>query len=151
MKKARNHSIPILITRGCGFIGSNFIPHFLQKYPNYLIINLDKLINAGNRENLKDMVDNPRYTFIRGDICNRTLIEWIFHEFDIREIIHSAAESPLDNSIEKPDFFIKTNIEGRFTLLDVARNYWMESPKKYNREHQGCRFHYNYTLKRGVQ
>jgi len=68
MKKARNHSMPILITGGCGFIGSNFIPYFLQKYPNYLIINLDKLTYAGNRENLKDVVDNPRYKFIRGDI-----------------------------------------------------------------------------------
>jgi dTDP-glucose 4,6-dehydratase len=142
MKKARNHSIPFLITGGCGFIGSNFIRYFLQQYPNYLIINLDKLTYAGNRENLKDVVDNPRYKFIRGDICNRKLIERIFHDFDILGIIHFAAESHVDNSIEKPDVFIKTNIEGTFTLLDVARKYWLESPKWYKTDYQGCRFHH---------
>lgn len=142
MKKARNHSLPILITGGCGFIGSNFIPYFLQKYPNYLIINLDKLTYAGNRENLKELGDNPQYKFIRGDIGNRKLIERIFHEFDILGIIHFAAESHVDNSIEKPDVFIKTNIEGTFTLLDAAKNYWLESPKKYKTGYQGCRFHH---------
>ena len=142
MKKRSKGLFPILITGGCGFIGSNFIPYFLENYPNYLIINLDKLTYAGNRENLKEVEDNPRYKFIQGDICERGLIENIFDESDIRGVIHFAAESHVDNSIKSPDVFIKTNFEGTFTVLDVAKNYWMEAPHTYKKEYTGCRFHH---------
>ena len=142
MQTAGSDTRPILITGGCGFIGSNFIPFFLEEYSKYQIINLDKLTYAGNRDNVKEVEDNPRYKFIQGDICDRTLIENIFHEFDIRGVIHFAAESHVDNSIKKPDVFIKTNVEGTFTLLDIAKNYWMDAPHIYKKEYLGCRFHH---------
>ena len=142
MQTAGSDTRPILITGGCGFIGSNFIPFFLEEYSKYQIINLDKLTYAGNRDNVKEVEDNPRYKFIQGDICDRTLIENIFHEFDIRGVIHFAAESHVDNSIKKPDVFIKTNVEGTFTLLDVSKNYWLETPHTYKKEYLGCRFHH---------
>lgn len=142
MSSAHGNTIPILITGGCGFIGSNFIPFFLKKYPRYQIINLDKLTYAGSRDNVKEVEDNPRYKFIQGDICDRTLIENIFHEFDIQGVIHFAAESHVDNSIKKPDVFIKTNFEGTFTLLDVSKNYWLDALQTYKKEYLGCRFHH---------
>ena len=142
MKKTNTGAIPILVTGGCGFIGSNFIPYFLEKYSHYLIINLDKLTYAGKPDNVKEVADNPRYKFIHGDICDRSLIENIFREFDIRGVIHFAAESHVDNSIKTPDVFIKTNIEGTFTLLDVAKKYWLEAPHIYKKEYRGCRFHH---------
>lgn len=132
----------ILITGGAGFIGANFIPYFVKKYPDYYIINLDKLTYAGNLDNLKEVENNPRYKFIKGDICNRELVEHIFNEFDIKGVIHFAAESHVDNSISGPEVFIQTNINGTFTLLDVARKYWMESPFNYKKEFEGCRFHH---------
>ncbi len=132
----------ILITGGAGFIGSNFIPYFLEKYPNYSIINLDILTYAGNLDNLKEIQDNPRYRFIKGNICNRELVEYIFGEFDIQGVIHFAAESHVDNSIKNPNIFIKTNINGTFTLLDVAYKYWMNRPFKYKKDYNRCRFHH---------
>ena len=125
----------ILITGGAGFIGSNFIPFFLEKYDRYNIINLDLLTYAGNLENLKEIESHPRYTFIKGDICDRKLVEKIFHKFDIQGVIHFAAESHVDNSIKNPDIFIKTNVNGTFTLLDVAKNYWMKEPFKYKNKY----------------
>ena len=80
--------ISILITGGAGFIGSNFIPYFLEKYPEYKVINLDLLTYAGNLENLKEVENHPRYKFIKGNICNRELVEYIFNEYDIRGVIH---------------------------------------------------------------
>jgi len=142
MKKVKNNTIPILLTGGCGFIGSNFIPYFLEKYSRYQIINLDKLTYAGNRENLNEIENNPRYKFFLGDICDRTLIEDLFREFDIRGVIHFAAESHVDNSIKSSEVFIKTNIEGTFTLLDVAKNYWLKTPHICKKEYEGCRFHH---------
>ena len=129
----------ILITGGAGFIGSNFVPYFLEKYPNYRIINLDLLTYAGNLENLTEVdtilcnstLMNERYKFIHGDICNRELVEFIFDEYDIRGVIHFAAESHVDNSIENPGVFVETNVNGTFTLLDVAYKHWMEGPFKY--------------------
>ncbi|EDM23180.1 dTDP-glucose 4,6-dehydratase [Caminibacter mediatlanticus] len=132
----------ILITGGAGFIGSNFIPYFLEKYPEYNIINLDKLTYAGNLENLKELENNPRYKFIKGDICNRELVEYIFNEFDIQGVIHFAAESHVDNSIKNPDVFVKTNVNGTFTLMDVAYKYWMEGPFKYKEKYKNSRFHH---------
>jgi len=121
----------ILITGGAGFIGSNFVPYFLEKYPEYKVINLDLLTYAGNLENLKEVENHPRYKFIKGNICNRELIEYIFNEYDIRGVIHFAAESHVDNSIKNPGVFVETNVNGTYTLIDVAKNYWMEGPFKY--------------------
>jgi dTDP-glucose 4,6-dehydratase len=121
----------ILLTGTAGFIGSNFVPYFLEKYPEYNLINLDLLTYAGNLENLKECEGNPRYKFIKGDICNRELVEFIFNEYDINGVIHFAAESHVDNSIKNPGVFIETNVNGTFTLLDVARAYWMDAPFKY--------------------
>jgi len=132
----------ILITGAAGFIGSNFVPYFIQKYPNYHIINLDKLTYAGNLENLNECEGKNNYTFIKGDICNRTLIEELFQKYDIRGVIHFAAESHVDNSIKNPFTFIKTNIEGTFTLIDVAYHHWMAAPNKVKIGYEDCRFHH---------
>lgn len=125
----------ILLTGGAGFIGSNFIPYFLEKYPEYNIINLDLLTYAGDLKNLKEIEDNSRYKFIKGDICNRELVEFIFGEYSINGVIHFAAESHVDNSIKNSDVFIKTNVNGTHTLLDVAYNFWMEKPFVYKEKY----------------
>ena len=132
----------ILITGGAGFIGSNFIPYFLNKYPDYSIVNLDKLTYAGNPQNLKEVENHPRYRFVKGDICNRELVEYIFDAFDIQGVIHFAAESHVDNSIKTPDIFIQTNVHGTFTLIDVAYKKWMEGPFQYKEKYKNCRFHH---------
>ena len=132
----------ILVTGCAGFIGSNFVPYFLQKYPQYNLVNLDLLTYAGDLENLKECKSNPRYKFIKGDICNRELVEFIFNEYDINGVIHFAAESHVDNSIKNPGVFIETNVNGTFTLLDVAKHYWMEKPFKYKKDYQNARFHH---------
>ena len=132
----------ILITGGAGFIGSNFIPYFLEQHKNSHIINLDKLTYAGELSNLKDIENNERYTFVKGDICDITLIEKLFKTHDFKGLIHFAAESHVDNSIEKPDDFIKTNVLGTFNLIDVAKNHWMEAPFKVKEGYENCRFHH---------
>jgi len=134
----------ILVTGCAGFIGSNFVPYFLEKYKNYNIINLDLLTYAGEIGNLKEVEENERYTFIKGDICNRELLEYIFIEFDIFGVIHFAAESHVDNSIKNPGVFVETNVNGTFTLLDVAYKYWMDAPFKYKEKYakESPRFHH---------
>jgi len=132
----------ILVTGCAGFIGSNFLPYFLKKYENYNIINLDLLTYAGDLENLKEVENHPRYKFIKGDICNRELVEFIFTEYDIHGVIHFAAESHVDNSIKNPGLFIETNVNGTFTLVDVAQKYWMDKPFTYKEAYNGCRFHH---------
>ena len=132
----------ILITGGAGFIGSNFIPYFLKKYKNYTIINLDLLTYAGNLENLKEVENSSRYKFIKGNICNRELVEFIFKKYNINGVIHFAAESHVDNSIKTPEIFIETNIKGTFTLIDVAFKYWMLEPFKYRNGYNHCIFHH---------
>ncbi len=132
----------ILITGGAGFIGSNFIPYFLDKYQDYNVFNLDLLTYAGNLDNLKAVENDPKYRFIKGDIYNKELIEFIFDEYDIKGVIHFAAESHVDNSIKNPGVFVQTNVNGTYTLLDVAKKYWMESPFKYKDEYKNCRFHH---------
>lgn len=114
----------ILITGGAGFIGSNFLPYFLGKYPQYNIVNLDSLTYAGNLSHLSEVQNFTNYTFIKGDICERGLVEKIFADHKITDVIHFAAESHVDNSIQNPDVFIQTNIHGTFVLLDVAKKYW---------------------------
>jgi len=113
----------LLITGGAGFIGSNFIHYIARKYPEYRIINLDKLTYAGNLENLRDIEDNPNYKFIKGDIANRKLVGEIFNYNKIDAIINFAAESHVDRSIEDPGVFIRTDIYGTYVLLEAARKY----------------------------
>ena len=132
----------ILLTGTAGFIGGNFAPYFLEKYPEYNLINLDLLTYAGDLENLKECEGNPRYKFIKGDICNRELVEFIFTEYDIHGVIHFAAESHVDNSIKNPGVFIETNVNGTFTLIDVAQKYWMNKPFDYKEAYKNCRFHH---------
>lgn len=132
----------ILVTGGAGFIGSNFVPYMVAKYPQYKIVNLDKLTYAGNLNNLKECEKAENYVFVHGDICNRPLVEKLFAEYDIRGVVHFAAESHVDNSITGPQAFIETNILGTFTLLDAARNYWMEAPHQVKKGYEDCRFHH---------
>ena len=109
----------LLVTGGCGFIGSNFIHYILGKYPDYKIINLDKLTYCGCKENLKDIEKDKRYTFIKGDICNARLVERLIKKCD--SIINFAAESHVDRSIKDAARFISTNIHGVQVLLDIAK------------------------------
>lgn len=110
----------ILVTGGCGFIGSNFIRHLLQTYPNYSVINVDKLTYAGNLENLTDVSNSPGYHFIRGDIADASSLEELIAK-GVDAIVNFAAESHVDRSIEDPNAFIKTNIFGTFVLLEAVR------------------------------
>ncbi len=112
----------ILITGGAGFIGSNFIRHLLNKYPDYEITNLDKLTYAGNLENLRDIEDNPHYRFIKGDICNKKTVDSIVRN-GVDTILNFAAESHVDRSILGPESFIRTDIYGTYTLLEAARKH----------------------------
>lgn len=130
----------LLVTGGAGFIGSNFIEFMLEKYKEVFIVNLDKLTYAGDINNLLSIKDNENYKFVIGDICNRDLVERLFNEYQFDGVIHFAAESHVDNSIEKPDIFIQTNINGTFTLLDVARKYWMDAPFIYKESFSHCKF-----------
>ena len=132
----------ILVTGCAGFIGSNFVPYFLEKYPDYHLINLDLLTYAGDVENLSEVEDNERYTFVQGDIRDRDTVETLFNEYDIQGVIHFAAESHVDNSIKNPGVFIETNVNGTFTLIDVAYKYWMEKPFVRLEGYEECRFHH---------
>ncbi len=134
--------INILVTGCAGFIGSNFVPYYLEQHPECRLINLDLLTYAGNLDNLQECNSEERYKFIKGNVCNRALVEFIFNEYDIQGVIHFAAESHVDNSIENPGVFIETNINGTYTVIDVAKNFWMTSPSKYNKRYQNCRFHH---------
>jgi len=114
----------ILITGGAGFIGSHVVRLFLKKYPNYEIVNLDKLTYAGNLENLKDIESNPNYSFVKGDIVDEDFIMNLFQENKFDGVVHLAAESHVDRSISNPTEFIKTNVIGTINLLNAARNSW---------------------------
>ncbi len=132
----------LLLTGTAGFIGSNFVLYFLEKYKDYTLINLDFLTYAGKLENLKECQNNPRFKFIKGDICNQELVQFLFAEYNIQGIIHFAAESHVDNSIKNPEIFIQTNINGTFNLLEAAYKHWMEKPFVYKEKYQNCRFHH---------
>ena len=132
----------ILVTGGAGFIGANFVPYFVNKYPDYKIINLDKLTYAGNLDNVAECNGKTNYQFVQGDICDRSLIEKLFQENDIQGVIHFAAESHVDNSISGPQAFIETNVLGTFTLLDVARKWWMDAPHQVKKGYENARFHH---------
>lgn len=110
----------MLVTGGAGFIGSNFIRHMLTEHPGTRIVNLDALTYAGNLENLRDVADNPDYTFIRGDICDSDTVATVFQNHNIKTVVHFAAESHVDRSISDGSAFVRTNVLGTFTLLDYA-------------------------------
>ena len=132
----------VLITGGAGFIGSNFVPYFLEKHTGYKLINLDLITYAGELKNLLEVEKNPRYEFVKGDICDLELVESLFAKNHIAGVIHFAAESHVDNSISGPGEFIRTNVVGTFTLLDVARKTWMDKPFKVREEYKEARFHH---------
>jgi dTDP-glucose 4,6-dehydratase len=116
----------ILITGGAGFIGSHLTRLFVTKYPEYKIVNLDKLTYAGNLENLKDIEDKSNYTFVKGDITDIDLIKKIFEEYKFTAVLHCAAESHVDRSISDPLAFVKTNVLGTSTLLQTAKEFWKD-------------------------
>ena len=115
-----------LITGCAGFIGSNFVHYMLKKYPEILLVNLDKLTYAGNLENLKDVEGDPRHVFVQGDICDKELVESLFAKYDFDYVINFAAESHVDRSIEDPGIFLQTNIIGTQVLMDACRKYGIE-------------------------
>jgi len=123
----------ILVTGGAGFIGSNFIRYFLRRNKDFILINLDKLTYAGNPDNLNDMEDCPRYHFVKGDICNYELVNYIFRKFKPEYIINFAAESHVDRSIANPSVCAGTNILGTMTLLENAQHLWGKCPPKGKR------------------
>lgn len=115
----------ILITGGAGFIGSNFVRYMLQVEPQVELVNLDALTYAGSLENLKDLPDPRRHTFVHGDICDRDLVDNLIRSNQIDTIVHFAAETHVDRSILGPAQFVQTNITGTFTLLEAVRQYWL--------------------------
>lgn len=114
----------ILITGGAGFIGSHVVRFFVNKYPQYHIVNFDALTYAGNLENLKDIEQAPNYTFVKGNITDRLAVQDVFKQFKVTAVINLAAESHVDRSIMDPSSFLQTNIMGTGNLLDVARENW---------------------------
>lgn len=133
----------ILVTGGAGFIGSNFIAYLLSQHPADTIVNLDALTYAGNLENLKEVENNPRYSFVKGDIRDRDLVHDLFAEHHFTHVVNFAAESHVDRSIVDPELFLTTNIIGTEVLLDEAKKSWKLHPDdKYNKDYQeGVRFH----------
>lgn len=125
----------LLITGGAGFIGSHVVRRFVQNYPNYHIYNLDALTYAGNLENLKDIEDFPNYHFIKGDIVDEPFINDLFVKINFDGVIHLAAESHVDRSIEDPLAFVRTNIIGTVNLLNAAKKIWKD-------DYEGKRFYH---------
>ena len=121
----------ILITGGAGFIGSHVVRLFVTKYPDYRIINLDKLTYAGNLANLRDIEQRPNYTFVRGDICDFEAVSELMRRCEIDGVIHGAAESQVERSIRDPFTFARTNVLGTLSLLEAARRWWESRPERF--------------------
>ena len=119
-----------LITGCAGFIGSNFVHYMLKKYPEILLVNLDKLTYAGNLENLKDVEGDPRHVFVQGDICDKELVEGLFAKYDFDYVINFAAESHVDRSIKNPEIFVQSNVMGTVNLLQRAKEAWYDAEAK---------------------
>jgi len=132
----------IIITGGAGFIGSHVVRLFVNKYPDYHIINLDKLTYAGNLANLKDIEDKPNYSFVKADICDFDTIYALIQKERVDGIIHLAAESHVDRSIKDPFTFAMTNVIGTLTLLQAAKLYWEAQSEKFRIGSQDCRFYH---------
>ena len=131
----------ILVTGGAGFIGSNFVHYLLKNYEDITVVNLDLLTYAGNLDNLTEVSDDPRYSFAKGDIHDRALVEELFSKYEFDTVVNFAAESHVDRSITNPDIFLTTNILGTQTLLDVAKRHWKLDPDDK----------YSYEFKEGVK
>ena len=128
----------IIVTGGAGFIGSHVVRLFVNKYPDYRIINVDKLTYAGNLANLKDIEDKPNYMFVKADICDFDLMLELMQKYAVDGVIHLAAESHVDRSIKDPFTFARTNVMGTLSLLQAAKLYWEGLPEKY----EGKRFYH---------
>ena len=128
----------IIVTGGAGFIGSHVVRQFTGKYPEYHIINLDKLTYAGNLANLKDIENQPNYTFVKADICDFERVRQLMSQYRVDGIIHLAAESHVDRSIKDPFTFARTNVMGTLMLLEAAKSYWESLPERY----EGKRFYH---------
>lgn len=120
----------ILVTGGAGFIGSHLVRHFVKKYPNYQIVNLDKLTYAGDLKNLIEIENYKNYTFKKGDIVDKNLVRKLFDKYNFDAVIHLAAESHVDRSIENPAEFVQTNVIGTVNLLQVANEFWKDTKDK---------------------
>lgn len=129
----------LLVTGGAGFIGSNFVHHWMQQHPDDRVVVLDALTYAGNRSSLADLDAQPNFRFVHGDICDRALVDALLREESINTVVHFAAESHVDRSILEPGAFIQTNVVGTFTLLEAARQFWLHDPSQPGFSHQ-CRF-----------
>lgn len=129
----------IMVTGGAGFIGCNFVRYLLKTDKNVRIVNLDALTYAGSMENLKDLPDPARHHFIKGDICDRNLVDKLLREYGIDTVVHFAAESHVDRSITGPGAFVQTNVVGTYTLLEACRHYWL---LEKNGTSDDCRFHH---------
>ena len=132
----------VLVTGGAGFIGSNFVHYWLETYPQDKVIVLDALTYAGNLASLKPVENNPNYSFCHGNICDTDLVEKLLIDHKIDTIVHFAAESHVDRSIDGPDAFIETNIIGTYTLLKATKKVWLDEPKQQGLETPWHRFHH---------
>ena len=130
----------VLVTGGCGFIGSNFIPFFMKKHHEVRVVNLDLMTYAADESNLDELKGNPNYIFVKGDIRDQVLVAQIFSKYDICGVFHFAAESHVDNSISGPKIFVETNVLGTFQLLEAARQHWMLAPQKFKPGYETTRF-----------
>ncbi|MFB3146379.1 MAG: dTDP-glucose 4,6-dehydratase [Nitrospirales bacterium] len=129
----------VLVTGGAGFIGSHFVRYALQADSSVSIINLDALTYAGSRNNLEDVWDSDRHVFVQGDICDQDLVQSLLRKYEIDTMVHFAAESHVDRAIAGPGVFIRTNVQGTFTLLEEARKFWLDE-KRW--DDARCRFHH---------
>jgi len=116
----------ILVTGGAGFIGSNFVHYILKKHPDHKVVVYDKLTYAGNLDNLRDVADDPRYTFVRGDICDAEKVDEVMREHEIDALVNFAAATHVDRSLMEPDEFIRTDVFGTYVLLEAAKKYQVE-------------------------